>query len=607
MLIYASIASLFLLLSPYPYTDGEAVRSDTTDHAEDEPANRARVVIVAGHVGSPSGDQTPDVARGALSFDRHWVILGNVSDGGDLTPLTPSGCDTSRVAFTLGVSEKPGTSPPSDTVRGVVVPWEVLSSERWGAPDSMKADIAPAVVVDAATDDEDSYCVAYAAPRLADTSAVQVVTARVVRPAKGGEATAAEVAYASEGRPGGTFEFGGRRVDRASGRLVIVARSVGQRYAYAGTLMPTGTYAVALGAWDPEAERVRPPTVAECRGAKVAFTLRVPAKAGLDAPRAEVGATWVDAGDAKALFDSTLTRYGADTTAWGSHSRCMTDDAIEDGGACDKNGVEWAASTWAALDGIREEDYPLDLGEVGNAPFYCVAEAPLMLSTSVGNQQVLADVVPTGASPDLSVVEALRQPAGSLPGSRAQFRSIRAHAPPRPMFGVIRAIYGGVISKEAETRTVTTTVVETTTIGDTITSAETTTETREIRQEGFIPAEMAFMAGVDFALQPVVGVGCQIYHWVTKGRRRCEPVFPGPTRMVVATNVTGDPLDSIYLGLSLASLAGTSATSSPVDGTLGVAYRRSEDTGDKSEFMVAGAITIDLGGALAVLKDIITL
>lgn len=521
------------------------------------------VVIVAG------GTNASAVEGGDLPRARYWVALAGAGDDGTPTTITPEACAGTGVRFSLDVPKEAGLVAPSAVSRGVAVDAATLASPGWSAADAGVVSLDAAHRVEGTPERSPLYCVAYTtALRLADTGVEQALTARIEGGDPPSPMTPSELRIASDAGAGAVYEFEGVRRDRRSSRFVIVDQSIPRPYGFAGSQVPVGdggfgTYAVVLGAWDGSA--VSAPTAAQCRGASVAFSLQPSGSAGLGSATTEVRAVWVDSSRARALFPDRMKDYEAGEGPLVAAAR-TGDDA---GGA--------------------------------TPPFLCVAEAPLSLTPEVGFQRVTARVKQSGTAPALSLVEDLRRPrdpsgAATGPGAEAAFHPVRVHARPRAIFGLMMTVDGDVW-REPETRAVTTT---TTTPTETGSTSETTTE--EVETGEVSSAQLATMAGFDFAVQPVLRgltFGC------------VQPSIP--LRVAVATNVSGDPFDSIYVGFSGSSTFSQTATANPIDYSVGVAFRR-ESTADypligevKGKPMLAWSVTIDLRGALSVLKDVIAL
>lgn len=500
-----------------------------TPRATAEAADEYNAVIVGGLT------TLPQLADEVLSEDPYWVVLGAARSDGSVGALSPTACAATTVSFTLNVPPQPGAVVPPHTAEGLFVPWSVLA--EWGAEPEQRPTFRRAGRLVPGQPADDLYCVAYIRPRLADVDAPQTVTARVVPPKDVITDTIAEARLWSEsGGAGRVFEFPERRLDRSGGRVVIVDRSIGRRYGYVGSQLTragddgsgNGTAAVILGIWDPATETVRPPTIAECARAQVRFALWSPTKAGVTAPGDTVGAVWVDGSHARILFPESTSRYFREVGT-----------------------AEPSPSTRAARGGG-------DPTERAHAPYFCTAEAPLLLAENVGYQRVVADVVRSGVAPVLSVEETRRQPmrrghgvnqAAPMPGGQAMFTPIRVHARPRALVGFAASTVPISIERDS--------------------TGTVTDDTRS-----------ALVAGFDFPVEPVLPF--------LRGARTL--------RLGVSTNVTGDPLDTFFLSLSAPSLFLLDAGENGVDIQLSVGLREGD------EVLLGLGIMLDLDGPLKALS-----
>lgn len=516
--------------------------SDDAVDSGDSPFQDGNVVIVAG------GTNLGSVVGSDLPASRHWVALGGLNRQGVLTTIPVSACAETTVEFSLSVPKEAGFNAPTAEVHGVVLSSGVLNDGRWGEV------IPPGRLVSEYRISESSssapmYCIAYTTSlRLAETGAEQRVSARVKRDSLDSPLTRRALQVASENGQGVVYEFPGVRRDRRSGHLVIVDRSVPDVYGFANSRVTLsngefGTYAVVLASWT--GTGVQPPTPAECREGRVKFALQAATSPGFASQETVAQAEWVDWETARRLFPET---------------------------------------TRGRVDGFARDS--LRNGSRGNAPYLCVAEAPLQLSAEVGYQRVVARVQQTGTRPLQSLVEDLRQSDRTSPGAITAFQPVRVHARPRAVFGLIWTPAGDVWSQPV-TETEQRTTIVTTEGGDVI----QTTRTEEVEADTTEGSRLATMAGVDFAVQPVLDA-------LSLGRIK----WGTPVRVVAATNISGDAFDRLYIGISGVSIFSMPATGNPIDFSFGVA-----SPVDEWDPLFAMSATIDLKGTLAVLKDVIAL
>ncbi|MEM0961968.1 MAG: hypothetical protein AAGK21_05415 [Bacteroidota bacterium] len=504
-----------------------------------------------------SGTTIDSVVTAAIPRARHWVVLAGLDTSSAtsrpaLSNITASECAEAVVRFTLAESDGVPTDSTAALARGVAIPRNIIQTgssgwSRTAFATGIQSGVSnPALPVAQA---QDLFCVAYTnAVQLRTTGGPQTVTATLLEGENRSPLAPEEIRLATASTWGARYSFAPVRVDRSRLRAVIVDISAPSTYGFAGSLVQNGrsrgSYAVVLAAWDPRSRTFKPPTTQLCRSTQVTFRLRSPEKAGLASPSADVQAVLIGGGEASRLFPN-------------EHR-------------------------------VASYRVPMD-----NARFLCIAEAPLELSTDIGLQQVVAEVKTSGTATTLSEgSQYLYRPGGSVPGIRASFNPVRVHARPRPMFGLLvgtedvfsRPDTSGQMTEPPETEEPK--PPETETLAS-YPNGEHDTDEEEVPMVG---AKSALMAGFDFAIEPLL-----FGRW---GR---------DARLTLATNVTGDVGDTIYVGLSIQSLFSLAATANPVDVTLGAAFPRSriDSAGDLlDEVFLSGAITLDLGGSLKALQGI---
>ncbi len=305
------------------------------------------------------------------------------------------------------------------------------------------------------------------------------------------------------------------------------------------------------------ADRVVPLSLNACRSAQVKFSLLAPTKAGPSVESAQVSSVWIDALEADELFPETLKEVRSE----------LYKPPV----------LRRPAARAARLDGAAQSQ-----GR-GLSPFFCMAQAPMVFTNNVGEQQVLADVVTSAPSRD--VVETLRQPdhiggrlAGDTPGRQAAFMPTRVHARPRPFFAA--AVTPGTALPEEDEST------------DGTISAAAPDDNAD--GSGF---DLTQIVGFDFALEPLFG-GFQ-----GKVGRRFQA-----TRVAIGSTIGDTFGEALYVGVSLPSLASVirpsrssiGYTASPVDLTMGVLMRT-----DDFAVYPSGALSLSLGDAFSAIAGVL--
>jgi hypothetical protein len=275
--------------------------------------------------------------------------------------------------------------------------------------------------------------------------------------------------------------------------VVIVGRSAGAEYGYANT-QAGGTFAVALGRWNPSTRSVEAPSVEECAATTVTFWLNVPKDPGVSVVPAEVQAHIADASTSRALFG--LTYQDPQRASRTSYQALIGRAAV------------------GASPGLQDSAYRL-----------CVAQAPVRLGDTVGYQQVVARVKRTASGPDLAEEEVtLRTETAEAAAGATYFNPTRVHANPRPFVGAVVLPWG--FDTEAD-------------------------------PAGSSPrATVSPVAGFDVPLEPFFR----------------NPVF-GSLRLVVATELSQNFGEQLYLGVSYQSLLGIESTGSALDVSIGLSAR----------------------------------
>jgi hypothetical protein len=342
------------------------------------------------------------------------------------------------------------------------------------------------------------YCVVQAELPPATTGARQRVTVEISRPSPPPPSqprplTAQSLAIVQAGvyTGGGTFAFSETRYetryDPATARMVIVGRSAGAEYGYANT-QAGGTFAVALGRWNPLTRSVEPPSAEECAATTVIFWLNVPKDPGVTVMPAEVQAYVADAGTSLALFGDSYR--------------------------------EPSRTSYRALIGRASAGAPPDL-----TSRLCVAQAPVRLGDTVGYQRVVARVKRTAPGQDPTEEEVtLRTETAEAPAGATYFNPTRVHASPRPFVGAVVLPWG--FDAEAESA-------------------------------GSSPrVTVSPVAGFDVPLEPFFR----------------NPAFES-LRLVVATELSQDFGEQLYVGVSYQSLLGIESTGSTLDVSFGLSAR----------------------------------
>ena len=455
------------------------------------------LVVLAATMATPSNAQSDPLliiggkevqtAPEDVASSPQWVVLGAAGSGRSLRAPTAQECALARVTFHVegvrapGAKEVTAADQPGQTVTGSQL-------ATWGGGSELRARFRSVAMTEGF---RRVYCVARASLTPAPSPYDQRVVAVVGRST--GEAGVAEAARATpralavveagDYTGGGTYLFTPFRHDTGTSRMVIVGRSDGSNYGYIDS-QARGTFAVALGRWDPATDAVVPPTGRECADAQVQFRLLAPKEAGPVVPTAPVQAFVADGSYGKSLFGKTYSE-----PARTSH-RALIQDV--------------------------------------SPPGLCVAQAPVRLAGVVGYQQVAARVVRGTDVPDLSIEEVMgRQVNAEAPAVETYFNRTRVHAKPRAFVGAL-LIPGGFRQTSTDS-----------------TGAEVSDRTYAA------PA-----AGFDLPLEPLTG-------W--RGF--------GSARLVLATELSGEFGEQIYLGVSVQSLTGISSTASSADLSAGVSLR----------------------------------
>ncbi len=385
------------------------------------------------------GPSLASTTRDAKPSSPLWVAIASLDSDGDLVPVAAEDCASAVVTFRLHVPNGAGFAPRSHETSAVVVDGETLST--WGR--------ASTTSLHGIEDRDDKFCVAYAFLRLAAEDGQQTVTARVSR--RGAPPSPSALSYGAAGADVGRAEyvFGSTMLDSSGTRMVIVDRSVGGGYAFAGAQLE-GTYLVALGTWSPDStrsseERVGSPSARDCASTQVRFTLWSPKEQGV------------------APMTSTVSAH------------------VVAGTGMTRRLPQWAPDSLGS-DDFRRQAY------VRGREAACVAEAPVRLGPQAGDQRVSATVVGSGTGIETAAEEAMLTNARRSPTGSVEFDDVRAHARPRAMVGLVYTPNG---TADVDT------LYRVERLED---AALTTTDTVTVDTRRYAP-----MVGVDFPLEPVLG------------------------------------------------------------------------------------------------------